>query len=134
MKFWNDFERSIFFNHVFTTPILIGKITIFSFNIDNNRSHINMEFDIPEIPDRPPEKWIAEGFNTCRIGLSCGGITDLIIKNLPTLDTFNMSVHKHENFFSVRAESAGSLIEFRTKYPSLSGPSVYMNDPDSACY
>ena len=132
MKFWNDFDRSTFFNKVFSQPIPIGKIVLFSIDLDNNRSHITLAFDIPQVPDRAPEKWTAEGFNTCRIGLSCGGLSDVIIKNIPTVDTLKMTVQKHEEFFLVRAQSAGSLIEFKTKYPSLCGPSVYINDPDSA--
>ncbi|OPA95691.1 hypothetical protein BFW88_08080 [Pseudomonas fluorescens] len=134
MKFWNDFDRSIFFNKVFSLRIPIGTIVLFSVDIDNDRSHITLAFDIPEIPDRPPEKWIIEGFNTCRIGLSCGGLSDVLIKNIPTFDTLKMTVQKFEDFFLIRAESADALIEFKTKYPSLCGPSVYINDPDSGCY
>ncbi|MEW5699321.1 Imm50 family immunity protein [Pseudomonas synxantha] len=134
MKFWNEFDRSIFFNKVFSIQVPIGEIVLFSIDIDNNRSHITLAFDIPEIPDKPPEKWTLEGFNTCRIGLSCGGLSDVVIKNIPTLNRLQMTVQKHENFFIVRAESADSLIEFRTKYPSLCGPSVYIKDPDPACY
>ncbi|WP_455824347.1 Imm50 family immunity protein [Pseudomonas graminis] len=133
MKFWNDFDGSIFFNKVFSGPIKIGEIVLFSVDVDNNRSHITLAFDIPEVPDRPPQKWNAEGFNTCRIGLSCGGLSNVTIKNIPTTDTLQMTVQKNEGFFLVRAESAGSLIEFKTTYPSLCGPSVYTNDPDSAC-
>jgi hypothetical protein len=133
MKFWNDFDRSIFFNKVFSQSILIGDIVLFSIDVDNDRAHITMAFDIPEVPDRPPEKWKAEGFNTCRIGISCGGLRDVIIKNIPTSDTLKMTVQAQEGFFLVRAQSETSLIEFKTKYPSLCGPSVYINDPDSAC-
>ncbi|MBJ2247557.1 Imm50 family immunity protein [Pseudomonas haemolytica] len=133
MKFWNDFDRSIFFNKVFSMPIPIGEIVLFSIDIDNHRSHITLAFDIPEIPDKPPEKWTSEGFNTCRIGLSCGELSDVIIKNIPTLNSLHMTVQKQDDFFLARAESADSLIEFKTKYPSLCGPSVYINDPDSAC-
>lgn len=134
MKFWNEFDRSVLFNKVFSRPIPIGKIVLFSIERDNDRPHINLAFDIPEIPDRPPEKWTIEGFNTCRIGLSCGGLSDVTIKNIPTLDTLKITVRKYEDFFLVKAESEKSLIEFKTRYPSLCGPSVCINDPDSACY
>lgn len=134
MKFWNDFDRNILFNKVFSQRIPIGEIVLFSVQLDNDNAHITLAFDIPELPDRPPEKWTTEGFNTCRIGLSCGGLSDVIIRNVPTSATLRMTVQKHEDFFLLRAESASSLIEFKTMYPSLCGPSVYINDPDSACY
>lgn len=132
MKFWNDFDRSIFFNKVFTSPIAIGEITLFSIEIDNNRSHIHVAFDISELPDAPPKKWIKEGFNTCRIGLSCGGLSDVLIKNIPTSETMKISVQKHDGYFLVHAESPNSSFEFKTRHLSLSGPSVYTNAPRSA--
>lgn len=134
MKFWNDFDGSIFFNKVFTTPIPIGEITLFSVDINNDHSHIHIAFDIPEIPDNPPIKWVTAGFNTCRLGLSCGGLSDVLIKNIPNTQKMKLTIEKHESYFLVRAQSSKSLIELKTKYPSLCGPSVYTNDPDSACY
>lgn len=134
MKFWNDFDRSVFFNKVFTSPVPIGEITLFSIDIDNDRPHIYVNFDIPELPDAPPKKWVEEGFNTCRIGLNCGGISDVLIKNIPTNETMKISVKRCDDYFLIRAVSSNSLLEFKTRTPSLSGPSVYFCDPDSACY
>jgi hypothetical protein len=70
MKTWNELDGYTLFNRVFTKPIKISTIKLFQITIDNNRPNITFEFDIPEIPDSAPEKWIKMGFNTCRIGLS----------------------------------------------------------------
>ncbi len=134
MKYWNDLENTIFFNKVFTRPVEIGDITLFSVTIDNDRPNIGLGFDISELPDAPPVKWIKEGFNTCRIGLNCGGLSDVRISNIPTAEPLKMVIIRHENFYELQAKSKTSLIEFKAKYISLGGPSVYINDPDSACY
>lgn len=134
MKYWNDLEDTIFFNKVFTYPVEIGDITLFSVTIDNDRPNIGLGFDISELPDAPPKKWIPEEFNTCRIGLDCGGLSDVRINNIPTKEPLKMVITKHENFYALQAKSATSVIEFKAKYISLCGPSVYFNDPDSACY
>ncbi|MET0847462.1 MAG: Imm50 family immunity protein [Pseudomonas sp.] len=131
MKFWNDLDGSTFFNQVFTTPIAINMIELFTISIDNNRPTIIIEFDICELPDAPPTKWKKSEFNTCRIGLNCGGISDLKINNIPTKEKLNITITKKENLFIVHASNKDSLIEFTTKFPLLCGPSVYMNDSNS---
>lgn len=134
MKLWNEFDNTIFFNKVFTYPVKIGCVALFSLSIDNDSPNIILEFDIQELPDSPPEKWIKARFNTCRIGISCAGITDLEIKNIPNSNPLKMMINKDQDFFAVVAKSDTSSIEFKAKYISLCGPSVYFCDPDSACY
>jgi hypothetical protein len=131
MKFWNDLDGSTFFNQVFTTPIAINTIELFTVSIDNSRPTIILEFDISELPDAPPTKWKRSEFNTCRIGLNCGGIGDLKINNIPTKEKLNISIIKKENIFMVNASNKDSSIQFTTKFPLLCGPSVYMNDKNS---
>ncbi|WP_338491214.1 hypothetical protein VRB78_10030 [Pseudomonas trivialis] len=74
-----------------------------------------------------------EGFNTCRIGLDCGGLSDIRIKNIPTKEKFKMVIIKRENYFELHATSKSSAIELKAKFISLCGPAVYFNDPNSAC-
>ncbi|RON53858.1 Imm50 family immunity protein [Pseudomonas frederiksbergensis] len=130
MKFWNDFDGSTFFNQIFTTSISIGTIELFNITIDNNRPTIILEFDIEQLPDSPPAKWKKTQFNTCRIGLNCGDISNLLIKNIPTKGKLNISITKNENLFTINASNKNSLIEFKTKFPLLCGPSVYLNSKD----
>ncbi|WP_127651787.1 Imm50 family immunity protein [Pseudomonas koreensis] len=127
MKTWNEFDDNTLFNRAFTKPIKISTISLFQITIDNNRPNITFEFDIPEIPDSAPEKWIKMGFNTCRIGLSCNGVKELILKNIPTRENLTMKVEKVDEYFFIRAENENSLLELKTKYPLLCGPSVYMS-------
>lgn len=55
MKHWNELDDTIFFNKVFTYPVEIGEITLFSVTIDNDRPDIGLGFDISELPDAPPK-------------------------------------------------------------------------------
>ncbi|CRM14004.1 MULTISPECIES: Imm50 family immunity protein [Pseudomonas] len=134
MKHWNELNDTIFFNKVFTFPVEIGEITLYSLTIDNDRPNIGMGFDIKELPDAPPEKWIKEGYNTCRIGLDFGGVSDVKIENIPTREPLRMKITKLEDHYAIHAKSGTSTIELKAKYVSLCGPSVYICDPDSAGY
>lgn len=130
MNFWNDLDGSSFFNRIFTSPIPIGEVTLFSLNIDNNRPIIILEFDIKEYPEAPPVKWKQSGFNTCRIGLNCSNIEELLIKNIPTKKNLTISISNENSSYRIRATNDESVIEFTTKHPLLCGPSAYLNSQE----
>ncbi|MFJ5283352.1 Imm50 family immunity protein [Pseudomonas sp. NPDC088429] len=130
MNSWNELDGSSFFNRIFTNPISIGEVTLFSLSIDNNRPAIILEFDITEYPESPPAKWSQSGFNTCRIGLNCSNIDELLIKNIPTKQRLTVTILNESGSYRIRAINDESLIEFTTKHPLLCGPSAYFNSPD----
>lgn len=130
MKYWNEMENNIFFNKIFSTQLAIDFVSLYSLAIDNDRPSITLEFDIPELPDNAPEKWKKAGFNTCRIGIQCGNIYNLMIKNIPTSKTLEVKILKTGDGFTATLSNEKSLITFDSKYISLCGPSVYMNGLD----
>ncbi|OIN53488.1 Imm50 family immunity protein [Pseudomonas costantinii] len=130
MKYWNDLDGTIFFNKVFSQPIEIGKVYIHSLRIENDQPDFGIGFDIPEFPDHLPEKWKDKGYNTCRIGLSCSEMSDLQITNLPRREVFIVKIKKESEYFFFTAKSKNASIEFKAKWLSLSGPSVYINCPE----
>lgn len=125
VKYWNDFVGSVFFNRVFSAPVEINEIKLFSLRIDNNASVVTLGFDIRELPDKPPRKWESIQFNACRIGIECSEVSDLLIKNLPELSVMNVSIIKQDSRFRISIESNSSLIEFTATYLRLHDPSVY---------
>ena len=88
MKYWNDLDRNIFLEKIFSKPVEIGQIALFSMQIENDRPSVGLGFDIPEFPDTLPKKWEGKGYNTCRMGIDCHGIQDLSIKNIPVREVF----------------------------------------------
>ena len=130
MKYWNSLDGSIFFNKVFSTPIAIGAVELFTIIINNNTPDTTLEFDIPEIPDSPPEKWKKMGFNACRIGINISNIQNLTIKNIPTKGKLHTSIAKEDNRYTVKLYNQDSLIQFSADHILLCGPSVYMNAPE----
>ena len=132
MKYWNEIDKSIFFEKVFSQPVAIGEITIFSLQIDNDRPNFGIGFDIPEFPDILPEKWKNKGYNVCRLGIECYGIRDLKILNIPSRDTFFVKITKEDNWLYFQAANRKSLVEFKAQSISLCGPNDYIrgNDED----
>ncbi|MCS3516071.1 immunity 50 family protein [Pseudomonas grimontii] len=130
MKNWNELDGSIFFSKIFSLPVKIGKIALFSVRIENDQPCIGLGFDIPEFPDNLPEKWKNKGYNTCRIGITCNEIEDLKIQNIPIREEFFVTIEKQNNHLKFKATSDSASIEFRAKFISLSTPNVYINGPD----
>ncbi|MFJ2530079.1 Imm50 family immunity protein [Pseudomonas helmanticensis] len=130
MKHWNDVQGSTFFNMIFSSPIAIGEINLFTLKIENDYSTVIMGFDIPETPDAPPRKWKNIGFNTCRIGITCSEIEELFIINLPNQKNFQLTIEKIDSRFKVSATAEKSSISFTTSFINLRDPNVYLkNDP-----
>lgn len=71
MKYWNELDQNIFFEKLFSKPVEIGKIALFSLQIENDRPSLGLGFDIPDFPDILPPKWQDKGYNTCRMGIDC---------------------------------------------------------------
>lgn len=130
MKYWNELSVNIFLEKIFSQPVEIGKIAIFALQIDNDRPVLGMGFDIPEFPDRLPAKWQNKGYNTCRLGIDCHGLSNLTITNMPVRQIFSVKVNKENNLLHFQATSEHALIEFKAKFITLGNPNVYINGDD----
>lgn len=130
MKYWNELDRNIFFEKLFSNPVKIGKIALFSLQIENDQPSLGLGFDIPEFPDTLPTKWQDKGYNTCRMGIDCHGIRDLKIQNLPIREVFFVTITRNNDQFHFQATNKNASIEFKAKYISLCDPNVYINGPD----
>ena len=130
MKYWNNLDGTIFFNKVFSQPIEIGKVYIHSLGIENDQPSFGVGFDIPDFPDVLPEKWKNKGYNTCRIGLTCYEISNLKIVNLPRKEIFSINIKRETGYFLFTAKSKNASIEFKAKWLSMEGPTVYINHPE----
>ena len=130
MKYWNDLDQNIFFEKIFSEPVEIGRIALFSLQIENDRPSVGLGFDIPDFPDRLPRKWEDKGYNTCRMGIDCHGIQDLKIQNIPVREVFFVKISMKNNQFYFQATNKNALIEFKAKFISLVDPNVYINGPD----
>ncbi|KTC19613.1 hypothetical protein AO391_15785 [Pseudomonas marginalis ICMP 9505] len=130
MKYWNDLDGTIFFSKIFSQPIEIGEILIHTLRLENDQPLFGIGFDIPEFPDRLPEKWKDEGYNTCRIGLTCFEVSNLQIVNLPCKELFSVKIEEEDGYFFFTAKSKSASVELKSKWLTLSGPSAYMNGPE----
>lgn len=94
MKYWNELDGSILLSKIFSHPIEIGKIALFSLRVENDQPCIGIGFDIPEFPDNLPEKWKNKGYNMCRLGITCNDIDNLKILNIPAQELFTVKINK----------------------------------------
>ncbi|MBC3364825.1 Imm50 family immunity protein [Pseudomonas sp. SWRI154] len=115
MIFWNDLQGSTSFNKIYSSPIPIGEIELFSLGIDNNTPTITFEFDIAEYADMPSQKWKQSGLNTCQLGLNCSFPKKLKISTIPTKYKLQLRITQQYDSFIIHASNNESLIELKTK-------------------
>ena len=127
IKYWNDLDGGVFLSKVFSTPVPVSVIELSGLNIDNDRNNITIGFDIEEVPDIIPDKWLKNKFNTCRIGLECGEITGLSMNNIPTESKLKMEISKIDDCYLVSISSGVSKIKFTANFIYLRGGTVYFN-------
>ncbi|CRM56367.1 hypothetical protein [Pseudomonas sp. 31 R 17] len=130
MKYWNELDGSKLFSKIFSFPVKIGKIALFSIRIENDQPCIGMGFDIPEFPDNLPEKWKNKGHNTCRVGIIFNDIKNLKISNIPAHELFTIYINKEGDYFTFEAISDSASITLNAKFISLNDPTTYTNGPD----
>lgn len=128
MKFWNELDKNIFFEKLFSSPIEIREIAKISLQLDNDRPSLGIGFDIPEFPDNLPEKWKNKGYNVCRLGIDCYGISNLKILNIPNQGVFSLKINKEGDHFQLQATNKNSSLELNAKKIFLCDPNAYKKD------
>ncbi|WP_369986720.1 Imm50 family immunity protein [Pseudomonas xanthosomatis] len=127
MKYWNQLDDSVLFRKIFSYQVPIGSIFLHAFNIDHLMSDASLRFDIPELPDLPPEKWAHQGFNTCQIGLTLLKVTRLSIQYNYSQKPFTLQITQAHTHYKVRVHNEDAEINLEAEYIMLNGPSVYLN-------
>ncbi|PLR63060.1 hypothetical protein QCBJ_11885 [Pseudomonas sp. QC2] len=130
MKYWNELDKNIFLEMIFSQPVEVGEITLTSLQIDNDRPSLGIGFDISEFPDRLPEKWKNKGYNVCRFGIDCYEIRDLKIINIPTHKDLSLKIRKEYDHLLFQATNKDSLVEFKAESISICDPNVYIKGND----
>lgn len=128
MKFWNELDKNIFFEKLFSSPIEIREIAKISLQLDNDRPSLGIGFDISEFPDNLPEKWKNKGYNVCRLGIDCYGISNLKILNIPNQGVFSIKIKKEGDHFRLQATNKNSSLELNAKNIFLCDPNAYKKD------
>ncbi|WP_321143040.1 Imm50 family immunity protein [Pseudomonas extremaustralis] len=83
--------------NIFSKPVEIGRIALFSLQIENDRPSMGLGFYIPDFPDILPKKWEGKGYNTCRMGIDCHGIQDLRVQNISVREVFFVKITKENS-------------------------------------
>ncbi|WP_454827604.1 Imm50 family immunity protein [Paraburkholderia xenovorans] len=125
---WNDLDGSVLLRKVFTKPVEISLIDLFSIKIDREGPTVVIEFDlVGQLPDNPPPKW-GNGYNRCRCGLNCGGVKSVSMNGIAPNMLAEISIEKNGeiNKLIISSEKASLVVE--CSHLQLMGPSVYISE------
>lgn len=123
--FWNDLEGTYLLNKVFSRPVEINIVDLFSIKIDREGPTVLIEFDlIGVLPDNPPPKW-GRDYNKCRCGLMCAGVKSMQISGVATNIEVNVNIQDNNKIIM---RGTGFNLELECLYIHFSGPSVYKSN------
>lgn len=125
--YWNDLNGNILFNKVFTEKVKINEIDIFDIRIDREAATVIITFDlVNELPDNPPPKWV-KGYNRCRCGVNCSGVSQLSINGMSTIMPAQIKIEAENNNNKVIIKGDSIKLHLNCIHIQLMGPSVYIS-------
>lgn len=125
--YWNDMNGSFLFNKVFSEKIKIDEIDIFDIRIDREAATVIITFDLMhDLPDNPEVKWV-KGYNRCRCGVNCSGVSMLDIKGMSTDMPAKMKINKEGKYSNILIKGDSITLKLTCIHIQLMGPSVYIS-------
>ncbi|MCW7764665.1 Imm50 family immunity protein [Photorhabdus luminescens] len=125
--FWNDLDGTILLNKVFSKPVEISDIDIFDIKIDREGPTVTIGFDlIGKLPENPPEKWV-KGYNKCRCGINCGGVTSINIEGIAVNMLAKIEIKKENGHNKVIINGSNFRLNLECMHIQFMGPSVYIS-------
>lgn len=126
--YWNDLDGSVLFGKVFSSPVKISEIDIFDIKIDRDGSTVIISFDlVGEVPDQPPPKWV-KGYNRCRCGINCGGVSQMKIEGISPNMLAEINIKKYDLYSEINIFGDAINMYLKCLHVQLMGPSVYISN------
>ncbi|NUU69039.1 hypothetical protein HQN64_23480 [Enterobacteriaceae bacterium BIT-l23] len=125
---WNDLDGTILLGKVFSKPLKMSMVDVFSVKIERDGPSILIEFDlVGSLPDNPPKKW-GNDYNKCRAGINCSGVTQLSFNDVGTRMLANIKIEKVGLLYRVSLNGDNLAISFECGDVRFMGPSVYLSN------
>lgn len=126
--YWNDLDGSYMINNVFSRPVVINEIDVFDVKIDREGATVLISFDlINELPDNPPVKWV-KGYNRCRCGINCGGVSTIKLDGMSTNMQAKIKIEKNDGYSEVLISGPSIFLHLKCIHIQFMGPSVYISN------
>ncbi|WP_445374571.1 Imm50 family immunity protein [Photorhabdus tasmaniensis] len=125
--FWNDLDGTILLNKVFSNPVEISDIDLFDIKIDREGPAVIISFDlIGKLPDNPPVKWV-KGYNKCRCGINCGGVSSINIEGIAVNMLAKIEIKKENGHNKVIINGSNFRLNLECMHIQFTWPSVYIS-------
>jgi len=123
-----ELPNADFLRNVFSFPPSTNTIDLFDICLKRDGKVLILNFDlVGQLPDRPPKKWKA--FNRCRLGIYCAAISRLNLTGWETRNIADLTITAAGSGYNVQVIGESVKIEFSCELISLTGPSVYLDEP-----
>lgn len=126
--YWHEVEDTFLLGQVFSEPISIGSIDLFSVEMLRDGPTVRFYFDLVDrLPNRPLPHWGEPNvdYNRCRMGVDCFGVSQLSILGLSTQMSMKLTISKTDTIYHLSLVSEDTSIDLRCLNITLIAPTVY---------
>ena len=125
--YWNDLDGSVLLGKVFSEPVEISNIDVFDIKIDREGKTVIISFDlVNQLPDNPPPKW-PQGYNRCRCGINCSGVSELSIAGISVDMPAKINITKLNDYIEIIIAGPDLHLSMKCSHIHFMGPTVYIS-------
>lgn len=104
----------------------LSNLVLVRLQLDSDGPRLELDCDLPTFPDRPPSRWLRDGFDTAQIKIQCLGVSDLKIEGWDTSPVLDLEVSRlSDRKLLVRGHGRGCQISLRTEFIRIAGVHGY---------
>ena len=106
------------------------QLTLHEVVVSRDGPEVRLRFDLPEFPTDPPQKWVAQGFNTVQVTLSLVGVRNLSLEGLSTEMVVMLEISELDAGIQLNIIGDGIALTASADAAVLGRVSAYMNSTD----
>jgi hypothetical protein len=108
-------------------------VDVFDLVMSRDGPHLEVRFDLPEYPDKPPVKWAAKGANRVQLTLRAQPVAELSVAGLAWEMTATLTVEKEGGGIRLSLVGDGLEVSALSDYLFVQRLNAYAHSPASAC-
>jgi hypothetical protein len=106
----------------------LDRVVLHEIRAHRDGPRVTLVVDLPDFPEMPPKKWVAQQFNTVQIELTVSGVSYLTIENMDKDSIVDVELVKVGDEIRVATSpQSSSRIHIRGRWLSVNAISAYLD-------
>ncbi|MDN3265459.1 Imm50 family immunity protein [Streptomyces sp. CSDS2] len=109
------------------SPPPLNRVLVHEVALNQDGPTLRLRIDLSRYPAQPPQKWVAQGFNTVQVEITFGGVRTITLEGFGTNSVADISLDKN-NGINIIAASPEIRLSANAEFAFISQLRAYAND------